>query len=133
MCAYVTHNLSVPRYPRFAQAVRLRLTPARSVPSMAMPNRKRVQPKQRDEFENQIAVDVGRNVAALMVERRINNKQIAGLLDCSERSVQAYIAGERRWSVADLVKLSTLFQCTIDRLVFGDGERPRLMVISQRS
>jgi hypothetical protein len=35
--------------------------------------------------------------------------------------------GERRFSVADIVRLALEFDCPVDRLIFGDRPRPRLL------
>lgn len=79
-------------------------------------------PKQRDRFENELAIHVGRNVKRLREERGIEPRELAKALNCSIRTLQAYEAGARRISLADAVRISVALAVDIDRLTLHVGK-----------
>lgn len=79
-------------------------------------------PKQRDRFEDELAVHVGRNVKRLREERGIKPHEMAKVLNCSIRTLQAYEAGNRRISLADAVRISVALAVDIDSLTLHVGK-----------
>lgn len=78
--------------------------------------------RQRDQFEDRLAVVVGRNITRARKERGVTTRRLAEILGCSERSVYAYESGERRLSLADAVRVSYSLGLDLDRLVFGGNQ-----------
>lgn len=83
--------------------------------------------KQLTSYEKQVARIVGGNVRELREARGISRAQVGGFLGQSDDAVAKAERGERRFSVADIVRLALEFDCAVDRLIFGDRPRPRLL------
>jgi transcriptional regulator with XRE-family HTH domain len=83
--------------------------------------------KQITAYEKQVARIVGANVRALREARNIKREKVGAWLGQSDDAVAKAERGERRFSVADIVRLSLEFDCAVDLLIFGNRPRPRLM------
>jgi transcriptional regulator with XRE-family HTH domain len=83
--------------------------------------------KQLTPYEKQVARIVGGNVRAVREGRSISRVQVGDWLGQSDDAVAKAERGERRFSVADIVRLALEFDCPVDRLIFGDRPRPRLL------
>lgn len=80
--------------------------------------------KQRTEFEDQLARIIGANCRRMFEERRTDTREIAELLECSVRSIQSYFKGERRFSIAKLVRIAYALNVSLDDIVTGPGPKP---------
>lgn len=88
-------------------------------------------PKQKDEFEVWIAATVGGNVRRLRKMGGYTAKDVAKCLGVALRTAQSYEKGDRRFSIADLIKLSAAFGVTIEALIDDRAaKRPPLKVIT---
>lgn len=83
--------------------------------------------KQLTPYEKQVARIVGGNVRAVREGRRVSRAQVGAWLNQSDDAVAKAERGERRFSVADVVRLALEFDVPVDRLIFGDRPRPRLL------
>ncbi len=83
--------------------------------------------KQLTAYEKQVARIVGANVRDVREARGTSRAQVGAWLGQSDDAVAKAERGERRFSVADVVRLSLEFDCPVDRLIFGDRPRPRLL------
>lgn len=87
--------------------------------------------KNRQAFEKQVAQRIGENVAKLRKDRGWDRKEVAGSLGISDDYLGKVERGQRSLSPGDLVRLAYLFGIDIDRLVFGPGERPKLLPLNK--
>jgi transcriptional regulator with XRE-family HTH domain len=83
--------------------------------------------KQLTAYEKQVARIVGANVRALREARNVSRGKVGSWLNQSDDAVAKAERGERRFSVADIVRLALEFDCPVDQLIFGNRPRPRLM------
>ena len=83
--------------------------------------------KQLTTYEKQVARIVGENVREVREARGTSRAQVGAWLNQSDDAVAKAERGERRFSVADIVRLALEFDCPVDRLIFGDRPRPRLL------
>lgn len=87
--------------------------------------------KQKDEFEVWIARAVGANVKRLREAGGYHIEELANCLGVAKRTAQAYEKGDRRLSIADLIRLANAFGVGIERLIDERAEkRPQLKVIT---
>jgi transcriptional regulator with XRE-family HTH domain len=85
--------------------------------------------KQLSSWEREIAKRVGRTVRAQRELRRIQREEVAKWLGQTTDAVAKAEQGNRRFSVADLVRIAMEFSTPIDALVFGDEPRPTIMKV----
>lgn len=83
--------------------------------------------KQLTAYEKQVARIVGENVRGMREARGISRVQVGAFLGQSDDAVAKAERGERRFSVADIVRLALEFDCAVDQLIFGARPRPRLL------
>lgn len=83
--------------------------------------------KQKDGFELRVAREIGAQTRRMREARQISVEQVAQLLECTADAVRKCETGKRRYSIADILRLSLLFDCTTDDLVFGSAPRPKLV------
>ena len=83
--------------------------------------------KQLTAYEKQVARIVGENVRACREQRGIARSVVGSWLNQTDDAVAKAERGERRFSIADLVRLALELGCPVDRLIFGNRPRPRLL------
>jgi transcriptional regulator with XRE-family HTH domain len=83
--------------------------------------------KQLTAYEKQVARIVGANVRDVREARGVSRAQVGAWLNQSDDAVAKAERGERRFSVADVVRLALEFDCAVDQLIFGARPRPRLL------
>lgn len=83
--------------------------------------------KQLTSYEKQVARIVGGNVRTVREARGVSRAQVGTWLSQSDDAVAKAERGERRFSVADVVRLALEFDCPVDQLIFGSRPRPRLL------
>lgn len=76
-------------------------------------------------YEKQCARVVGAAVQKERKRRGISRAKMAGWINHTTDAVAKAERGERRFSIADLIRLSLEFDCKLEELIFG-GERPLL-------
>lgn len=87
--------------------------------------------KQKDEFEVWIAKTVGANVRRLREGGGYHIEELAKCLGVAVRTAQSYEKGDRRLSIASLIKLASAFGVNVERLIDEQAEkRPQLKVIT---
>lgn len=83
--------------------------------------------KQLTAYEKQVARIVGSNVRTIREARGVSRAEVGAWLNQSDDAVAKAERGERRFSVADVVRLALEFDCPVDQLIFGARPRPRLL------
>lgn len=83
-------------------------------------------PKQLSSFERQIATGMGAAARKMREARGISREQVGEWIGQSFDAVAKAERGERRFSIADIVRLALEFDCPVDQLIFGSDPRPRL-------
>jgi transcriptional regulator with XRE-family HTH domain len=85
---------------------------------------------QKDPFEIDVMKAVGANLSEVRTQKGFQAADFAALLGVAERTYRSYEAGERRLSIADLVKLALSLHVPVERLVFGEQGRPKLLPVT---
>lgn len=87
--------------------------------------------KQKDDFEVWIAQQIGANVRRLRESGGYHIEELAKCLGVAKRTAQSYEKGDRRISIADLIRLSEAFGVSVERLINGQMTgRPPLRVVT---
>lgn len=85
---------------------------------------------QKDPFERDVMKAVGANLSEIRVEKGFSPADFAQLLGVAERTYRSYEAGERRLSIADLARIGLSLNVPLERLVFGEQGRPKLVPVT---
>jgi transcriptional regulator with XRE-family HTH domain len=72
-----------------------------------------------DGFERNLAKQIGRRVRLQRQAAELGMENIGEVLGQTADAVSKAERGERRFSVADLVRLSDLFGCLVEFLIHG--------------
>lgn len=83
--------------------------------------------KELSPWERSVAVRVGRLVRHHRELRNISRETVGDWLSQTTDSVAKAEAGKRRFSVADLMRISLEFGVKLDDLVYGDEPRPQVL------
>ena len=73
---------------------------------------------------------LGERIKQLRINKQLNQKQLASLLDCSSSVVSAYESNIRKPSLDNLIALARIFNVSTDYLLGNANRDPNLVDIS---
>lgn len=87
--------------------------------------------KQLSNWELQISKRAGDSIRKQRELRNIDRETLGNWLGQSADAVAKAEIGKRRFSLADAVRISLEFGCSLDQLVFGEQPKPTIMRVVQ--
>ena len=87
----------------------------------------------QDPYERAVAKAIGSEVAMWRARRGYSQDDLAGPLQCAKRTVKSYERGERRFSIADIMRLGQFFRIQPEVLLVNVPSPPKVIPLSVSS